>query len=46
MYPGFLRSSVFLLLPDLHIAWHGDDMPFNPSDQAVMATGYGELAWG
>ena len=32
-------ASVFLLRPDLHIAWRGDGPPPDPAGLAVMATG-------
>lgn len=33
-------ASVFLLRPDLHIAWRGDTAPSNPEALAAMATGW------
>jgi hypothetical protein len=33
-------ASVFLLRPDLHIAWRGDGVPSDPTALAAMATGY------
>jgi hypothetical protein len=32
-------ASVFLLRPDLHIAWRGDGAPADPIGLAAMATG-------
>jgi hypothetical protein len=33
-------ASVFLLRPDLHIAWRGDTAPSNPEALVAMATGW------
>jgi hypothetical protein len=33
-------ASVFLLRPDLHIAWRGDGPPRDPEALAAMATGH------
>lgn len=33
-------ASVFLLRPDLHIAWRGDAPPDNPAELAALATGW------
>jgi hypothetical protein len=33
-------ASVFLLRPDLHIAWRGDTAPADPKALAAMATGW------
>jgi hypothetical protein len=32
-------ASVFLLRPDLHIAWRGDGPPPDPAGLAALATG-------
>jgi hypothetical protein len=32
-------ASVFLLRPDLHIAWRGDGPPPDPTTLAAMVTG-------
>jgi hypothetical protein len=32
-------ASVFLLRPDLHIAWRGDSPPSDPAGLAALATG-------
>jgi hypothetical protein len=32
-------ASVFLLRPDLHIAWRGDGPPLDPAGLAALATG-------
>jgi hypothetical protein len=32
-------ASVFLLRPDLHIAWRGDGPPSDPTGLAALATG-------
>ncbi len=39
-------ASVFLLRPDLHIAWRGDTAPPDPRALADMATGHGRAAAG
>jgi hypothetical protein len=36
---GVYGASVFLLRPDLHIAWRGDGPPPDPVALAAMATG-------
>jgi hypothetical protein len=33
-------ASVFLLRPDLHIAWRGDGAPLDPAGLAAIATGW------
>jgi 2-polyprenyl-6-methoxyphenol hydroxylase-like FAD-dependent oxidoreductase len=38
---GVYGASVFLLRPDLHIAWRGDGPPDDPSGLAALATGHG-----
>lgn len=35
------NGSAFLIRPDLHIAWRGDEAPENPMDLARLATGHG-----
>jgi len=35
------RASVFLLRPDLHIAWRGDGPPDDPKGLAAIVTGHG-----
>jgi hypothetical protein len=35
------NASVFLLRPDLHVAWRGDGPPENPQDIAALVTGHG-----
>ena len=37
-------ASVFLLRPDLHIAWRGDAAPPHPTTLAAMATGRAPVA--
>ena len=36
---GVYGASVFLLRPDLHIAWRGDAAPPDPTELAAMVTG-------
>lgn len=35
------NGSMFLLRPDLHVAWRGDGPPADPKSIAMMATGHG-----
>jgi hypothetical protein len=35
------NGSVFLIRPDLHIAWRGDGPPENPVELAALVTGNG-----
>jgi hypothetical protein len=37
---GVYGASIFLLRPDLHIVWRGDEAPSDPEDLAVLATGW------
>ena len=37
---GVYQAGVFLLRPDLHIAWRGDGPPPDPAGLAAMATGH------
>jgi hypothetical protein len=38
---GVYGASVFLLRPDLHIVWRGDQAPADPVGLAALATGHG-----
>jgi len=37
----FYNGSLFLLRPDLHIAWRGDAVPYDARAIAALATGHG-----
>ena len=34
------NGSLFLLRPDLHIGWRGDEAPDDPAELAALATGW------